>query len=81
MYGENVENNIPICKRDSQWEFAAWLREVKLGLWINLEGWDGEEGGREGQERGDYVYVWLIHVDVWLKATEFCKAIILLLKK
>ena len=27
-----------------------------------------------------YVYLWLIHVEVWQKATKFCKAIILQLK-
>ena len=27
-----------------------------------------------------YVYLWLIHVDVWQKPTKFCKAIILQLK-
>ena len=28
---------IIICKIDSQWEFAAWLRELKLGLYNNLD--------------------------------------------
>ena len=27
-----------------------------------------------------YVYLWLIHVDVWQKQTQFCKVIILQLK-
>ena len=27
-----------------------------------------------------YVYLWLIHVDVWQKRTQYCKAIILQLK-
>ena len=27
-----------------------------------------------------YVYLWLIHVEVWQETTKFCKAIILLLK-
>ena len=45
MYGKsNVEAYITICKRDSKWEFALWLRKLKQGLCINLEGWDGEEG-------------------------------------
>ena len=43
----------------------------------NLEGWDGVEGGREVQEEGTYVYLWLIHGDVWQKPTRCCKAIIL----
>ena len=29
---------------------------------------------------GTYVYLWLAHVDVWQKPTQFCKAIILQLK-
>ena len=36
-------------------------------------------GGRFKKE-GTYVYLWLIHVDVWQKATQHCKAIILQLK-
>ena len=54
MYGEsNMETYIPICEIDNQWDFAVWLRELKLGLCNNLEGWGGVEGGREGQEGGD----------------------------
>ena len=51
MYGERImETYITICKIDSQWEFAVWLRKLKQGLCINLEGWDGEgdEGGSKG---------------------------------
>ena len=44
----------------------------------NLEGW--EVGGRFKRE-GTYVYLWLIHVDVWQKPTQYCKAIIFQLKK
>ena len=54
-----------ICKVDSQREFAAWLRKLKPGLCGNLEGRDGVGGGREVQEGGAYVHLWLIHVDVW----------------
>ena len=43
MYRDsNMETYITICKIDNQWEFAVWLRELKLGLRNNLEGWDGE---------------------------------------
>ena len=39
-------NYITICKIDSQWEFAAWLRELKQqGPCINLEGRMGWEMG------------------------------------
>ena len=46
----------------------------------NLEGWDGVEGGREVQREATYMYLWLIHVDIWQKPTQHCKAIILHLK-
>ena len=48
-----METYITICKIDSQQERAVCLRKVKLGLCINLAGWDGEEGGREVQKGGD----------------------------
>ena len=54
MYGKsNMEGSITICKIDSQWEFAGWLRKLNQGLCINVEGWDGEEVGRELQKGGD----------------------------
>ena len=54
MYGEsNMETYITMCKIDSQREFAVWLRKLKQGLCINLEGLDGEGDGREVQKAGD----------------------------
>ena len=48
MYGKsNMETYITICKIESQWEFAVWLRKPKQGL-----GWDGERDEREVQEGG-----------------------------
>ena len=65
MYGKsNIETYITLCKIDSQWEFAVWLRKLTQGLCIKLEGWDGAEEGREVQQEGIYVYLWLIHVEV-----------------
>ena len=46
----NMETYITICKIDSQQEFAVWLRKLKQGLCINLEGWDGEGDGKEVQK-------------------------------
>ena len=58
MYGESdMETYIIISKIDGQWEFAVWLRELKLGLCDNLEGWDGEGGGSGVQEGGDMLYL------------------------
>ena len=48
IYGEsNMETYITVCKIDSQWEFAVYLRELKNGLCISLEGWEGEGDDRE----------------------------------
>ena len=49
----NMETYITICKRDSQQEFALWLRKLKQGHCINLEGWDGKGDEREFQKGGD----------------------------
>ena len=40
-------------------------------------GWEVE--GRLRRE-GTYVYLWLIHANIWQKPTHYCKAIILQLK-
>ena len=51
MYGKsNMETYITICKMDSQWEFAVWLRKFKQGLY-QFKGlrWGGRwERGSEG---------------------------------
>ena len=44
---------ITICKTDTQREFAVWLRELKQGLCVKWEGWDGEGDGREVKRGGD----------------------------
>ena len=49
----NMETYVTICKIDSQWEFAIWLRKLKQGLCINLEGWDGAGDERKVQKGGD----------------------------
>ena len=63
----NMETYITICKIDSQREFAVWLRKLKQGPWLNLEGWNGEGDGRRSKREGIYVYLWLIHVEVGQK--------------
>ena len=53
MYGKsNTGTYITICKIDRRLEFALWLRKLKLGLCINLEGWDGAGDRREVQKGG-----------------------------
>ena len=51
MHGEStMETYITVGKIDSQQELLGWLRKLKQGLFINLEGLDGEEDGREVQK-------------------------------
>ena len=58
MYGKsNIETDVSICKIDSQQEFIVWLRKLKQGLCINLEGWKGEGDGKEFQKGGIHVEV------------------------
>ena len=66
-----------LCKIDSQREFAVWLRKLKQGLCVSLEGWDGEGDGGRFKREGMYVYLWLIHAEVGQKTARFYKAIIL----
>ena len=65
MYGKsNMETYITMCKIDSKWEFAGWLRKLKQGLCINLEGWERAGDGSEFQNIGVYVYLSVICVEV-----------------
>ena len=52
----------------------------KLVLCDNIKGWDGMGSGRSLKREGTYIYLWLIHVDIWQKPTQYCKTIILQLK-
>ena len=61
--------------------FAIGHTGLKSVLCDNHEGWDVEGDGREVKEGADILYLWLIRVDVWQKPKQYCKAIILQLKK
>ena len=61
MYGESkMETYITIYKIDKQREFAVWLRKLKQGLCINLEGWMGWEMG--GRFKSEGIYLYLEHI-------------------
>ena len=45
-------------------EFAVWLRKLRQGLCINLEGWDGEGDEGRFKRKRIYVYLWPTHVEV-----------------
>ena len=52
--------------------------------WMNLEPITQSEVSQKENDKycrkGTYVYLWLIHTDVWQKSIQYCKAIILQLK-
>ena len=53
----NMETYITICKIDSQWEFAVWLRKIKRALYQPRGvGWGGRWEGTS-RERG-YMYTY-----------------------
>ena len=54
---------ITICEIGRQWEFAVW-QGIQIGAADNLEGWDGEGGGRDAHVGGGVVNLWLVPVDV-----------------
>ena len=81
MYGKsNMETYITICKIDSQRKFAVWLRKLKQGLCINIEGGTGRKMEGRFKRHGMYIYLRLIYVEVRQKTTKFYKEIILQLK-
>ena len=53
MYEKSNMETYITYKIDSQWEFAVWLRKLKQGFFINLEGWDGEGDRNEVQKGRD----------------------------
>ena len=52
---------IIIYETDCQSRFDAWDRVLRDGAWDDLEGWDGEGGGR-GIQDGEHMYThgWFI---------------------
>lgn len=62
-----------MCKLDSQWEPAIKHRKLSPILCDDLDGWD-EAIGRRFRKEGIYVYLRLMHVVVWWKPIQHCKA-------
>ena len=72
---------LPYVKQRSSENLLYDTKNPKSVICDNLVEWMGREVGRRFKREGTYVYLWLIHVDVWQKPTPYCKAIILHLKK
>ena len=68
------KHELPCVKQIAGGNLRYNARSSNLVLCDHLEWW--EVGGRF-KRVGMCVYLWLIHVDVWQKPTQYCKAIIL----
>ena len=86
--GEGNGNPLQCSCLENSRDGGAWWAAVygvtqsrtQLKRLSSSRGWNGQETGGRFKREGIYVYLWLIHFEVWQK-TNFCKAIILQLKK
>ena len=81
MNGESSKNayTLPYIKYIASGNLL-YDSELTLGVCNNLEGWKRVGDWKDVQEGGRLCTPCLLHVDVWQKANQFCKAIILQLK-
>ena len=80
IWETNIETYITICELDDQFKFDVWNRELKasaLGQPRGM-GWGGR--WEESLGWGTHVHLLLIHVSMWRKPPQYCKAISLQLK-
>ena len=56
-FSSSLTSSLSACSVgiDSKREFAVWLRKLKQGLFINLDGWDGREIWESFKREGTYV--------------------------
>ena len=71
----------PICEIDDHYKFDDEAGHSNPVYWDNPEGWHEDGVGRDVQDRGPHVHLWLIHVNVWQKPPQYCKVTNLQLKK
>ena len=91
----DIENTVGEGEGGMNWESSTetytlpYVKQIASGklqyntgaLW-QLRGMEwGRRWERSSRGKRTYVYLWLIHVDIWQKPTQHCKAIILQLKK
>ena len=61
-------------------EICCMTQGTHTGALQQPRGVKGRDMGGRFKKEGTYVYLWLIHVNVWQKSNQYCKAIILQLK-
>ena len=73
-----MKDTAPVCGAEDTWRISVSSSHFYCKSKTVLMGWEAE--GRFKRE-GLFIYQWLIHVDIWQKPTQYCKAIILQLKQ
>ena len=71
---------LPYVKQITSASLMHETGHSKPMLWENPEGWVGDGGGKGVQNGETHVYLWLVHVAVCQKQSQYCKVIILQLK-
>ena len=79
---KNITSKMSVYITQNTWylfvvHYQILLLKLSL-LWTKL--YRLNQMNKKGHMRGTYVYLWLTHIDVWQKPTQYCKAIILQLK-
>ena len=79
---KNITGKMSVYITQNTWylfvvHYQILLLKLSL-LWTKL--YRLNQMNKKGHMRGTYVYLWLTHIDVWQKPTQYCKAIILQLK-
>ena len=73
----SMETYITICEIDSHENFMCDSWNSNQGSATTQRGGMGWKVGGRFKQEWPYVYLWLIHVDVWQKPTQYCKASVL----
>ena len=68
---------LPYVKQTANGNLLYDSENSKWGSVTTQKAGMGRKAGGMFKREGTNVYLWLIHVDVWQKPTQFCKAIIL----
>ena len=82
---KNITGKMSVYITQNTWylfvvHYQILLLKLSL-LWTKLYRLNQmKKKGQKGHMRGTYVYVWLTHIDVWQKPTQYCRAIIRQLK-
>ena len=79
MTGENSTETytVPYVKHIASGSLMYDAGSPKPVLCDNLKGGRGREAGEGYKREGTYVYLWLIHVDIWQNLSQSGKVIIL----